>query len=60
MPLETVGSFLAGIPAPLGLGKTKLADGSLVTGFMCEAAGTAGAEDISHFGGWRAYIASLK
>lgn len=60
LPLETVGSFLAGIPAPLGLGKTKLADGSLVTGFMCEAAGTAGAEDISHFGGWRAYIASLK
>ena len=32
-----VGSFLALIPAPLGLGSLTLADGSSVHGFVCEA-----------------------
>jgi allophanate hydrolase len=31
-----------------------------VQGFLCEAQATAGAMDISHFGGWRAYIESLQ
>ncbi|WP_373096567.1 hypothetical protein [Zhongshania sp.] len=26
-------------------------------GFICEASGLVGAGDISHFGGWRAYLA---
>jgi allophanate hydrolase len=59
VPLEWVGSFLAGIPAPLGLGKLELADGTRVTGFICEGLATEGATDITHFGGWRAYLASL-
>ena len=57
VPLSTVGSFLALIPPPLGLGSVELADGRWVKGFICEPAGLDGAEDISHFGGWRAYIA---
>ena len=36
MPLEHFGSFVAGIPAPLGIGKVRLEDGSLVSGFLCE------------------------
>jgi allophanate hydrolase len=48
------------IPPPLGLGTLALADGSQPKGFICEMEGTRGAEDISHFGGWRAYLASLE
>jgi allophanate hydrolase len=56
MPLEHFGSFVAGIPAPLGIGKVRLEDGSLVSGFLCEGAAVAGAEDISALGGWRQYL----
>lgn len=59
MPLSHFGSFVAGIPAPLGIGQVKLADGTEVHGFTCEAAAVENAEDISHFGGWRAYLASI-
>ncbi|HEX5373088.1 MAG TPA: allophanate hydrolase [Aquabacterium sp.] len=57
LPLSQVGSFLALIPPPLGLGSVELADGRWVKGFICEPAGLQGALDISHFGGWRAYMA---
>ncbi|MDO9404038.1 MAG: allophanate hydrolase [Polaromonas sp.] len=60
MPVEHYGSFVALIPAPLGIGTLTLADGSSAQGFICEALATAGAQDISHFGGWRAYIQSLQ
>jgi allophanate hydrolase len=58
MPQVAVGSFLALIPAPLGLGSVELADGSTVHGFLCEAHALAGAADISEHGGWRAYLQS--
>jgi allophanate hydrolase len=58
LPSSELGSFLTGIPAPLGLGKVQLADGQWLSGFICEAYGLQGAEDISHFGGWRAYLQS--
>jgi allophanate hydrolase len=60
MPVTHYGSFVALIPAPLGIGSLELADGTRVQGFLCEAQATAGARDISQFGGWRAYIASLQ
>ena len=56
VPMADVGSFLALIPSPLGLGSVELADGSWVKGFICEPCGLAGAQDISHYGGWRAYM----
>ena len=59
MPERAVGSFLALIPAPLGLGSIELADGRHVHGFLCEAHAAARGRDVSHFGGWRAYLASL-
>lgn len=59
VPIKHVGTFLAGIPAPLGLGTLTLADGRAVHGFICEPAALADAQDVSRFGGWRAYLASL-
>jgi allophanate hydrolase len=56
MPEDTVGSFLNGIPAPLGLGTVLLEDGTSVKGFLCEPAGIVGATEITHLGGWRPYI----
>lgn len=56
MPMTELGSFVAGVPEPLGIGKVTLESGECVPGFICEEGGTAGAEDISHFGGWRAYL----
>jgi len=56
VPAEHFGSFVAGIPSPLGIGKVKLEDGSEVSGFMCEALGVADAQDISALGGWRQYL----
>jgi allophanate hydrolase len=58
MPAAHYGSFVALIPAPLGIGTVTLADGSSVQGFVCEALALDGAEDITRHGGWRRYIAS--
>ncbi len=52
------GRFAAAIPAPLGIGKITLADGDTVSGFLCEAHAVAGAPEITHHGGWRAYLAA--
>ncbi|MEM5585639.1 allophanate hydrolase [Roseibium sp. AS2] len=58
LPATEVGGFLAGIPAPLGLGTVELSEGTSVTGFICEAAGLQGAENISHLGSWRKFTPS--
>jgi len=58
MPAALYGSFVALIPSPLGIGTLSLADGSTVQGFICEPHFLQGAQDITHFGGWRNYIAS--
>ena len=60
MPVSQLGSFLALIPPPLGLGKVELADGSWVTGFICEGLALDAALDVTEHGGWRAYMQSLK
>jgi allophanate hydrolase len=57
MPPEGFGRLVASIPPPLGFGTIALADGNQVKGFLVEAEATAGARDISRFGGWRAYLA---
>jgi allophanate hydrolase len=60
VPLQHFGSFVALIPAPLGIGTLRLEDGREVKGFICEGAAVEGATDITHLGGWRAYIKSLQ
>ncbi len=56
--LAAFGSFVAEVPPPLAIGTVTLADGSSVKGFVAEPRALTGAEDITHLGGWRAYIAS--
>ncbi|MDH2917546.1 MAG: amidase family protein, partial [Gallionella sp.] len=58
MAAHEFGSFVAGIPAPLGIGTLTLVNGERVQGFVCEPYAVADAEDITQFGGWRAYLAS--
>jgi allophanate hydrolase len=60
MPVARYGDFVQLVPQPLAIGTLTLADGSHVQGFLCEAEATAGATDISHHGGWRAYIAAQR
>ncbi|MDV2985410.1 UNVERIFIED_CONTAM: allophanate hydrolase [Methylobacteriaceae bacterium AG10] len=55
---DAFGRFVAAIPSPLAIGTLSLADGTTPKGFLAEAAGLAGARDISGHGGWRAYLAS--
>ncbi len=56
LPADTFGSFVTGIPAPLGIGKVEMSDGRWVSGFICDGYGLAGATDVSRFGGWRAWL----
>lgn len=53
------GSFVAEVPPPLAIGTVTLADGTSVKGFVAEPRALDGAEDITHLGGWRAYIGGL-
>jgi allophanate hydrolase len=53
------GRFVAAIPAPLGIGKIRREGGGQVSGFLCEASALDGTTDITRFGGWRGYMASL-
>jgi allophanate hydrolase len=57
---EAFGSFVAAIPAPLGIGMLRLKDGTSVKGFVVEAEAVKGARDISSFGSWRAFVGALK
>jgi allophanate hydrolase len=59
LDLASFGSFTAEVPPPLAIGTVTLADGSSVKGFVAEPRALNGAMDITHLGGWRAYIASL-
>ncbi len=59
IPVAAVGRLLARIPPPLSLGTLFLADGTRPKGFLVEAEGVRAAEDVSGFGGWRAYLQSL-
>lgn len=56
LPLSAYGIFVAGIPAPLGIGTLELASHVWVQGFLCEAYATTQAEDISGYGGWREFL----
>jgi allophanate hydrolase len=55
---EAFGSFVVEVPPPLAIGTVALEDGSTVKGFVAEPRALEGAEDITSFGGWRAYIAA--
>lgn len=53
-------TFVDAIPAPLGIGRIVLADGTDVAGFIAEPIALADSPpEITAFGGWRAYRSSL-
>jgi allophanate hydrolase len=54
--LAGFGQFITQIPAPLGIGTLVLEDDTTVQGFICETYAIANAPDISHLGGWCAYL----
>ena len=60
LPASAFGSFVAGIPSPLGIGRVELEDAEWVQGFVCESWALTDAQEVSQFGGWRAYLASIK
>ncbi|HEY0292239.1 MAG TPA: allophanate hydrolase [Hansschlegelia sp.] len=58
LPRAAFGDFALGVGAPLGFGTLLLADGTTPKGFLAEPEGVRGTEDITGFGGWRAYVGS--
>lgn len=58
LDIAAFGDFVAQIPAPMCIGQLQLADGSEVSGFLCEPIALEGAAEITQFGGWRAYRAA--
>ena len=52
------GDFVAHVPAPMCIGQVTMADGRSVSGFLCEPLAIEHADEITAFGGWRAYRAA--
>jgi gamma-glutamylcyclotransferase (GGCT)/AIG2-like uncharacterized protein YtfP len=55
VPSSAVASILVNEPDGLTMGKVRLADGSVVLGVLGELAACEGQQEITEFGGWRAY-----
>jgi allophanate hydrolase len=55
LPTSAIGALLAQVPSPLGFGTVNLEDGPCL-GFLAEAEATTDAPEITHLGGWRAYL----
>ncbi len=56
VPENLFGGFVAGVPAPLGIGSATLDNREVVKCFICEGYGIEGAREITEFGGWRNYL----
>ncbi|MGD1864986.1 MAG: glutamyl-tRNA amidotransferase [Phormidesmis sp.] len=59
VPLAGLGIVLSQEPPGLAIGKVTLADGEEVLGVIGEPLTVEGKKEITEFGGWRAYQASL-
>ncbi|HEX3841357.1 MAG TPA: allophanate hydrolase [Acidimicrobiales bacterium] len=57
LPPVGFAEFVAALPPPMVMGSVRLMDGTGVVGFLCEPIAIDGAEDITAYGGWRAYLA---
>jgi len=54
------GDFVASVPPPMAIGTVDLEHGISCKSFLCEPCALEGAEEITHFGGWRKFLASRK
>jgi allophanate hydrolase len=59
MSQAALGAFMHQVAPPLCIGTLLLDDGSAVLGFLCEPYAVSSAQDISEYGGWRAYLRQL-
>ena len=55
LPPAGLARFMAGLAAPMAVGRVRLDDGRDVLGFVCEPAALDGATEITAYGGWRAF-----
>jgi allophanate hydrolase len=56
LPATGLVRFMAGLAAPMAIGRVRLANGREALGFLCESAALDGAVDITDYGGWRAFL----
>lgn len=56
MSEEDFGSFTREVPPPLAIGNVETADGRIFKSFVCEGYALDEADDITAYGGWRAYM----
>ncbi|NJK91412.1 MAG: hypothetical protein HC904_06040 [Blastochloris sp.] len=59
MGVEAFGRFTREVPAPLAIGSLETREGEWVKGFVCEGHALSEAQEITRFGGWRAYLNSV-
>ena len=59
VPSKALGGFIARIAPPLGVGTIALDGGVGVLGFLCESYAAQGSLDITQYGGWRTFKASV-
>ena len=59
VPDAGVAQLFSRVAPPLHLGQVTLDDGTRVQGFACDGGAAEPANDISSFGSWRQYLASL-
>ncbi|MFJ4424563.1 allophanate hydrolase [Streptomyces bobili] len=57
LPAAGLGALLSALPRPMALGRVTLADGTELPGFLCEPSALTDSQDITRYGGWRAYLA---
>jgi allophanate hydrolase len=57
LPAAGLARFMAGLAAPMAIGRVRLDDDREVLGFVCEPAALDGATDITSYGGWRGWLA---
>jgi hypothetical protein len=57
---DALAGFVTAVPPPLGIGSVLLQDGCEVRGFICESHALSDAEDITRYGGWRAFLQSRR
>lgn len=60
IPEDQFGGFVAAVPAPMVIGTATLDTGEPVKCFLCEPYAVSKGPEISGFGGWRTYLASLQ
>ncbi|CAF1077375.1 unnamed protein product [Rotaria sordida] len=59
LPADGAPSFISMVPPPLSIGNIFLEDGCIVKGFLVEPSALDSTQDITHMGGWRAYLDSM-